>query len=75
MSTVIENLIERVAALPKDARDEAVRSLLAIEARHLGVYRLSDDERADILDVLDEVARGIVASDEEARALFARLRG
>jgi hypothetical protein len=75
MNKVLENLIERVAVLPKAAQEEVVRSVLEIERRHTGVYELSDDERADILEALDEVARGEMASDDEAAALFKHLRG
>jgi hypothetical protein len=75
MNKVLENLIERVAALPKEAQDEVVRSVIEIEQRHAGVYRLDAEERADILAALDEVARGEVAGDDEVAALFQRLRG
>jgi hypothetical protein len=69
----LENLIERVAALPKAAQEEVVRSVVEIEQRHTGVYRLDDQERADLLEALAEVARGEVATDDEAAALFKRL--
>ena len=75
MNKVLENLIDRVAALPKEAHEEAVRSLVEIEERHTGVYRFDDEERADILEALEEVKRGEVASDDEVAALFKRLRG
>jgi hypothetical protein len=44
------------------------------EARHFGVYRLSDDERAAIQKGLEDIAAGRFASDEEVSALFARYR-
>ena len=75
MNKVLEILIDRVAALPKDAQEEIVRSVVEIEQRHKGVYTLDDDERADILQALEEMKRGDVASDDEAAALFKRLRG
>ncbi|MBX9592153.1 MAG: hypothetical protein K2X43_22910 [Hyphomonadaceae bacterium] len=75
MNKVLENLIERVAALPKAAQEEVVRSVIEIEQRHTGVYRLDDEERADILEALEEMKRGEVAGNDEAAALFARLRG
>jgi hypothetical protein len=74
MIKVLENLIDRVAALPKAAQDEVVRSVVAIEQRHTGIYRLDDEERADILAALEEVRRGEVATDDEAAAVFRRLR-
>jgi len=75
MNKVLEILIDRVAALPKDAQEEVVRSVVEIEQRHKGVYTLDEDERADILQALEEMKRGDVASDDEAAALFKRLRG
>jgi hypothetical protein len=73
MKEALENLIERVAALPKEAQEEVVRSLVEIEQRHTGLYQLDDEERADLLEALAEVARGEVATDDEAAALFKRL--
>ena len=73
MKEALENLIERVAALPKEAQEEVVRSVVEIEQRHTGVYRLDDAERPDLLEALAEVARGEVATDDEAAALFKRL--
>ena len=75
MTKVLEDLIERVAALPKEAQEEVVRSVVEIEQRHTGVYVLDDEERADILAALEEVKQGVVASDDEAAAAFKRLRG
>jgi hypothetical protein len=73
MTKILEDLIERVAALPKEAQEEVVRSVLEIEQRHTGVYTLDDEERADILAALEEVKQGVVASDDEAAAVFKRL--
>lgn len=74
MIKVLESLIDRVAALPKEAQEEVVRSVVEIEQRHTGVYRLDDEERADILAALEEVGRGEVATDEEVAAVFRRLK-
>jgi hypothetical protein len=73
MTDVLEHLIDRVAKLPQAAQDEIVRSVLEIERRHTGVYRLDDDERADILAALAEVDRGEVASEAEAHTVLERL--
>ena len=35
---IIDALIERVASWPEKAQEEAVESLLSIEARHVGGY-------------------------------------
>ena len=75
MIKVLENLIDRVAALPREAQEEVVRSVVEIEQRHAGVYHLDDEERAEILAALEEVRRGEVATDDEAAAVFRRLKG
>lgn len=74
MIKVIENLVERIAALPRTAQDEIVRKVAWVEQRHTGVYTLDDDERSDILDALAEVGRGDVATAAEAAAVFAKLK-
>jgi hypothetical protein len=73
MIKVLENLIDRMAQLPRAAQEEIVRTVVQLEQRHGGVYELTDEERADILEALDEVKRGEVASDDEAAAVFKRL--
>jgi predicted transcriptional regulator len=65
-------LIERVASWPEAAQEEAVNSLLAIEARHVGTYRTTPEERAAILRGLAEADRGEFVSDEEMPAFFPR---
>jgi hypothetical protein len=48
----LEILLERVSTWPEEAQDEFVKSVADIESKHLGVYRLSDEER-------DAVRRGL----------------
>jgi hypothetical protein len=67
-------LLERAETWPQEAQDELIRSALAIERKHGGVYRLDDEERVDILEALAEIERGEVASDEEVKAVFDSLR-
>ena len=68
----IDALIERVASWPEAAQEEAVNSLLAIEAKHLGKYRTTPEERAAILRALAETDRGEFVSNEETEAFFKR---
>ncbi len=70
---VLENLLDRMAKLPRAAQDEILRKVAEVEQRHAGVYRLDDEERADILEALAEVRRGEVASPEEVARVLARL--
>jgi predicted transcriptional regulator len=67
-------LLERAESWPQEAQDELVRSALAIERKHAGIYRLDDEERADIREGLAEIDRGEVALDEDVRATFDDLR-
>ena len=40
----IQQLVDQIFALPDEAQDEVVQSLLESRAEHLGVYHLDDDE-------------------------------
>lgn len=73
MNEVLENLVDRLSKLPKPAQEEILRKIAEMEQRHAGIYTLDDEERADILEALDEVTRGDVASSDEVVAVFTRL--
>jgi len=70
----LDILLERVATWPLEAQEELLRSLAEIEKRHLGIYRLNDQERAAVRRGLQEMREGKLASDEEVAAVFARYR-
>jgi predicted transcriptional regulator len=70
----LDALMERAASWPDEARAELVQFMIDTEAKHFGVYRLSDDERAAIRRGLDDVRHGRFASDEEIAKLFDRFR-
>jgi predicted transcriptional regulator len=74
MNKRLETLIERVAALPEEAQDELLDHIAIIEAKHSGVYELSDDERTAVRRGLEEMRQGKFASDEEVEAVFSRYR-
>ena len=67
-------LLERAADWPQEAQEELVRAAIDIEKRHASVYRLSDEERADLQEARAEIDRGEVATDEEVQATFDELR-
>ena len=69
---VIDALVERMASWPEKAREEAVESLLSIEARYVGGYRMSSDERSAVLEGLAQADRGEFVRDEEMAAFFKR---
>lgn len=68
----IEILLERVASWPEEAQDEFVKSLAAIERKHAGVYRMSDNERAAVRRGLADMRAGRLASDEAVAGLLNR---
>jgi predicted transcriptional regulator len=74
MVDLVETLLERVADWPDDALAELVRSIVEIETKHLGVYKVSLEERAAIERSLEEMRQGKFASDEEVAAVFNRYR-
>ena len=74
MNKRLETLIERVAALPEEAQDELLDHIAIIEAKHSGVYELSDDERTAVRRGLEEMRQGKFASDEEVETVFSRYR-
>ena len=72
MNKRLETLLDRISTWPEEAQAELIESILAIETKHLGVYRLSDDERAAVRRGLEEMRAGRLATDEEVAAVFNR---
>jgi predicted transcriptional regulator len=74
MNKMVETLLERIADWPEEAQAELVQSIVDIETKHLGVYKLEPDERAAIERGLEEMCQGKFASDEQVAAVFNRYR-
>lgn len=68
----LEILLERVSAWPEEAQEELMRFVTDIENRHLGIYRLSDDERNAVRRGLKDMREGRLASDDAVAAVFNR---
>ena len=49
----IDAIFERAREWPLDRQEEAAEMLLILEDRAKGVYRLSDEERADLVAFLN----------------------
>ena len=45
MNKLAEEILDRIDAWPKEAQAELVQSIVDIEEKHVGLYRLTDDER------------------------------
>jgi CHASE2 domain-containing sensor protein len=70
----LEILLERVSTWPEAAQEEFVKSVADIEGRHVGIYRLSDDERNAVRRGLNEMRERKLASDDAVAAVFDRYR-
>ena len=71
---ILQALMERAASWPDEAQAELVKFMIDTEAKHFGVYRLTDEERAAIRKGLDDARHGRFASDDEVAELFGRFR-
>lgn len=74
MNKAAESILDRIADWPKEAREELMQSIVDIEAKHLGVYRLSDDERAAVREGLAQANRGEFVPDDVVEAYFNKYR-
>lgn len=74
MQKLAQTILDRIAAWPKEAQAELLQSMIDIEERHVGVYRLSSNERASVQRGLDEMRNGQFASEERIAAIFNRHR-
>ena len=74
MNKVLETLMERLATWPKEAQAELLESVLAIERKHLGVYRLSEEERTAVRRGLEEMRQQKFATEDKVTAVFKRYR-
>jgi predicted transcriptional regulator len=74
MNKKLEVLLERISDWPEEAQAELMQSIVEIEARHIGIHRLSDDERTAVKRGLQEMREGKFATDEQVAAVFNRFR-
>jgi predicted transcriptional regulator len=68
----LEALIQRIAEWPQAAQDELMRSVVAIEQEHVGVYKLSPEERVAVEEGLAAADRGEYATDAQMEELWNR---
>jgi predicted transcriptional regulator len=74
MNAKLQNLLERIAALPNELLDEVQESVDEIERWRDGVLRLTDEERAAVRKGIEAARRGEFVTDEELAAFY-RLHG
>lgn len=70
----LEAIMERAASWPEEAQAELVRSMMNIETKYFGVYRLSEEERAAVREGMEDIRLGRLATDAEVAAVFERYR-
>jgi hypothetical protein len=74
MNQSTKDILHRVDAWPAEDQEELFEAAREIEARRVGVYRLSDDERAAIERGLDDMHEGRFASEEAIAAIYRKAR-
>lgn len=73
MTKLLDEAIEKIRQLSPERQDELAVNLLAL-AEAGEVYRLSAEERAEVLAGLEEIERGEIATDEEVAVVKRRHR-
>jgi hypothetical protein len=61
---LVELILERITKWPDEAQAELMQSIVDIEIKHFGTYRLSDEERAAIAEGVAQADRGEFVPDE-----------
>ena len=73
MTRLLELAVEAVSALPDEAQDDLARILLQLAGVDQPPYELTPEEAADLDASLAEAARDEFATDDEVRAVWAKL--
>ena len=64
MNKLLKEMVDHAETWPQEDQEELAEYAREIEARRIGVYTMSDDERAAIGKGLAEADRGEFVSDE-----------
>jgi predicted transcriptional regulator len=75
MNAKLQNLFERIAALPDELLGEIEQSIDEIERWRGDVFRLTDEERAAVRKGMEAARRGEFVTDEELAAFHRRHGG
>jgi len=70
----IDAILNNVRSWPQEDQEELVDVAREIEARRIGVYRLSEDERKGIDRGLNAMRDGSFASQERIAEIFRKAR-
>ncbi|HEU0145505.1 MAG TPA: hypothetical protein VFR21_01345 [Bradyrhizobium sp.] len=74
MTKLFEQAVERMQALPAEMQDQAALMLLTYAGDEEPSVELTPEEESDLRQALAEMARGELASDDEAEAVFSKYR-
>jgi hypothetical protein len=74
MIKALEQAVEKVKELSAERQEYAAAVLEQIAEAGDGIYILTDEERRLVREGLDQLDRGDVATDAEARAVFDKYR-
>jgi len=74
MIKALEQAIEKVKKLPRERQEYAAEVLEQIVGAGDTAYILTDEERRLVREGLDELDRGEVATEEDARAVYDKYR-
>ena len=72
MMKVLEDAIEKVKRLPEDRQAYVAEVLEQIAAAGADLFRVPEEDRAAVLEGLEQSERGEFVSDEEMAALWKR---
>jgi predicted transcriptional regulator len=75
MNAKLQNLFERIAALPDELLGEIEQSIDEIERWRSDVFRLTDEERSAVRKGMEAARRGEFVTDEELAAFYRRHGG
>ena len=64
MTSKLREVLARVKTWPKKVQDNALQSLLIIEARHIHTYHLSAEEWDDLQEPIAQADRGELVLEE-----------
>ena len=70
MNPSTKEILSRVDTWSSEDQEELVEAAMEIEARRVGIYQLSDDERAAIGRGLADMREGKFATDEAIASIF-----
>jgi alkylhydroperoxidase family enzyme len=75
MNAKLQNLFERIAALPDELLGEIEQSIDEIERWRGDLFRLTDEERAAVRKGMEAARRGEFVTDEELATFYRRHGG